>query len=211
MSNFFKKVKNSVKYWYVPLIVGIIFIAVGIYTFMSPLASYLALSLFFSLSFLFGGGAEIIFAISNRKELDNWGWTLTFGIFTFLVGLLLINRPEISIVTLPLYIGFLVLFRSIAAVSYAIDLKNYGIKDANNLLILGILGIVFSFLLLWNPVFAGMTIVFWTGLALVTSGVFSIYLAIKLKKIHDLPNKISDELKDRYDNLEEEMKEHLKR
>jgi uncharacterized membrane protein HdeD (DUF308 family) len=94
MSSFLKTVTNTVKHWYIPLIVGLIFIGIGIYTLISPLESYLALSIIFSLSFLFSGLAEIIFSISNRNEIDNWGWTLAFGILTFLLGVLLIVRPS---------------------------------------------------------------------------------------------------------------------
>lgn len=209
-NSFFKTVKNSIKHWYIPLIVGLLFTAIGIYTLISPLESYLALSIVFSLSFLFSGLSEIIFAITNRKEMDNWGWTLTFGIFTFILGVLLFTNPAISLTTLPFYVGFLVLFRSIAGISYSIDLKNYGILDWGNLMIIGILGVLFSFLLLWNPLFAGLTIVIWTGMALITAGIFSIYFSFKLKKLNTDSFKISDDLQNKYDELTKEIKAELK-
>jgi uncharacterized membrane protein HdeD (DUF308 family) len=209
MSNFLKTVTNTVKYWYIPLIVGLIFIGIGVYTIISPLKSYLALSILFSLSFLFSGISEIIFSISNRKEIDNWGWTLTFGILTFLLGVLLVMNPVISITTLPIYVGFVMLFRSIMGISYALELKNYGVLDWGNLMVLGILGLIFSFVLIWNPLFAGMTIVFWTGLAIISGGAFSVYLSFKLKKIKSLPNKISDDLKNRYNAIKQEVQNEL--
>ena len=209
MSNFLKTVTNTVKYWYIPLIVGLIFIGIGVYTIISPLKSYLALSILFSLSFLFSGISEIIFSISNRKEIDNWGWTLTFGILTFLLGVLLVINPVISITTLPIYVGFVMLFRSIMGISYALELKNYGVLDWGNLMVLGILGLLFSFVLIWNPLFAGMTIVFWTGLAIISGGAFSVYLSFKLKKIKSLPNKISDDLKNRYNAIKQEVQNEL--
>ncbi len=209
MSNFLKTVTNTVKHWYIPLIVGLAFIGIGIYTLFSPLESYLTLSIIFSLSFLFSGLSEIIFSISNRKEIDNWGWTLTFGILTFLLGLLLIMNPLISITTLPIYIGFVVLFRSIMGISYALELKNYGVLDWGNLMVVAILGLVFSFILIWNPLFAGFTIVYWTGLAIILGGVFSVYLSFKLKKIKSMPNKISQDLKEKYDAIKREIQNEL--
>ncbi len=124
MNNFFKTIANAIKHWYIPLIVGIIFALTGIYTLFSPLKAYLTLSVLFSLSFLISGLSEIIFSISNRKEIDNWGWTLTFGIVTALFGVLLVMNPQISITTLPFYVGVVVLFRSIMGIAYALDLKN---------------------------------------------------------------------------------------
>ncbi|NAS29484.1 HdeD family acid-resistance protein [Flavobacteriaceae bacterium R38] len=183
MKTFIKTVKNSVKYWFLPLLFGLVFIGIGVYTFFTPIESYLTLSLLFSASFLVSGVFEIVFSISNRHEIDSWGWSLVFGIITAITGLLLLINPEISIVTLPFYLGFLLLFRSMGAISFSLDLKRYRVLDWGNLMVIGLLGTIFSILLLWNPLFSGITIVIWTGLALISTGVFSIWFSLKLRKL----------------------------
>ncbi|MCV9928283.1 HdeD family acid-resistance protein [Flavobacterium sp. LS1R49] len=195
-NSLFKKVKIAIDYWYIPLLVGILFVGIGIWSFITPLAAYLTLAFLFSISFLATGVFEVIFALSNRKKLDNWGWTLASGILGLVVGILLISNPLISITILPLYVGFVILFRSIMAIVIAFDLKSYGVKDWGNLLFLGILGIIFSFILLWNPIFAGLSLVYWTAFAFIAIGIFYIYFSFKLKKIHDIPEKLH-ELKDK--------------
>ncbi|WP_201584435.1 HdeD family acid-resistance protein [Psychrobacter jeotgali] len=207
----FKVVRNSVKYWYIPLIVGVILIGLGIYTFVSPEASYLALALLFSLSFLISGLFEIAFSIANKDVLDNWGWTLAFGVLTLAVGVLLLINPAISMITLAFYVGFLILFRSISAIGYAIDFKRYGISDWGVLMLIGVLGLIFAFLLIWNPILSGMTILIWTGLALITSGIFSVYFSLKLKKLNTLPDKLSDRLRNQLELVRREVDEELKR
>lgn len=186
-TSFVKSIRKSARYWFIPLIVGILFIILGGYTIATPLKSYLALAVLFSLSFLITGTSEVIFAFVNRKEIENWGWSLSLGIITAIIGVLLIINPAVSLVTLPFYVGFLVLTRSIGAIGFALDLKNYGVLDWGNLMVLGVLGVLLSFTLTWNPVFAGMTVVFWTGLALISGGLFSIYFAFKMKKIRKAP------------------------
>ncbi len=181
---FIKKITESVRHWYIPLIVGMILIGTAIWTFSYPAESYLVLTTVFSLSFLFSGILEIFFAVANRKELDNWGWTLTLGIMTALVGVMLLTNPEISMISLPLYVGFVLMFRSFVAMGIAIDLKNYGVLEWGTLMVIGVLGLIFSLILIRNPIFAGMTLVFWTGTALLLSGVFNIYVAMKLKNLH---------------------------
>jgi len=210
MTNFLKTVRNSIKYWYLPLIVGLLFIALGIYVFMSPLESYVTLSLVFSISFVISGLMEIYFSISNRDEIDNWGWNLVFGMLTLAVGVLLLMHPGISLTILPFYIGFLLMFRSIMAMGYALDLKNYGVLDWGNLMIMAILGLIFSFILVWNPLFAGMTVVVWTALALIAVGIYNIYASIKLKKLKNMPKKISKELKDKFQAIKQEIQDELK-
>lgn len=182
----FKTIKNSIRHWYLLLIVGLIHIAAGIWVFLTPLSSYLALALLFSISFLVSGISEIVFSISNRKELDNWGWKLASGLLTFLIGLVLIASPLLTITTLPLFVGFVVLFRSIMAISFSLELKSYGVTNWGWLLFIGILGLIFSCILIWNPVFAGLTLVYWTGLALISLGIFSIYFSIELKKLRNI-------------------------
>ena len=203
----FKTFNDTIKHWYIPAIVGSIFIVVGIYTFASPATSYVALSILFSLSFLFSGISEIVFSLTNRNEMDNWGWVLAFGILTTVIGGLLLSNPAVSMATLTFYVGFLILFRSISALSFSLDLKDYGIGDWGALMALGVIGLIFSIIMIWNPAFAGMTIVIWTGLAFITTGIFSLYMAFKLKKLNELPQKMSEDLKLRHRQLQQEISE----
>ncbi len=205
MANFFKTISNTIKYWFIPFIIGILFIIAGIYTFITPEESYVALSFLFSVLFIISGIAEIIFAFSNRKAMDNWAWILFFGILSAAIGTLLFLNPKISMATMPFYIGFLILFRSIAGVSFALDLKSYGILDWGNFMVLSVLGIIFSFILLWNPYFAGMAIVFWTGLVFIIAGAFIIYFGLLLRRIKRTPQRISKNLKNRLDEFTNEI------
>ncbi len=203
--HFFKRIKKTIKHWYLPLLTGVILVVVGILTFMYPLDSYLTLALLFSLSFVVSGLLESFFSISNRKTMDNWGWHLAGGILSLIIGVLLLMNPEVSIITLPFYVGFLIMFRSVMAIGVALDLRNYRVLSWGNLMVTGVLGIIFSFMLLWNPLFGGLTVVTFTGLALITAGILNMVISFKLKKIHDAPKKISEELMDQFNEVEDEI------
>lgn len=190
MKNSLKTVSRSIKHWYFLLIAGLIFIGLGIWMFTAMAATYVALSFVFSIAFLVAGLSEIFFSLSSTNELENWGWTLTFGIVTALLGFLLLLNPGLSMVTLALYVGFIVLFRSIGAIGFALDLKHYGAHDWGLLMTLGVLGILFSFILLWNPLFAGLTLVIWTGIVLISAGIFSLYASLRLRKLNKLTHEI---------------------
>lgn len=176
-------IKDTIKHWYLPLILGIIFIAVGIWSIMTPASTYLSLALLFSVTFFVAGLFEIIFSISHRKQLDGWGWSLASGILSSIIGVLLIVYPQISIITLPLFVGFVVLFQSSMAIAWSIELKKYKVSNWGWLLFAGILGVIFSFILLMNPLFAGLTVAAFTGIALITIGIFHIHFSIELKKL----------------------------
>lgn len=204
-STFLHSIKNSIKHWYVPVLVGLLFIIISIVVFTSPLSSLITLSMLFSLSFIFGGLSEIIFSIANRKGLDNWGWTLAFGILTLVIGLSMFTQPALSISILSFYVGFLLLFRSISSISFALDVKRYGSKNWTVLLIFGILGAIASFFLIWNPLFAGLSVVILIAMSFLFTGLFGIFFGLQLKKLHSSSKQISAELKDRYENIMREI------
>lgn len=70
---FLKTVKDVIKYWYIPLLVGLFFVVVSIIAFSSPMSSLLTLSVLFALSFIFGGLSETVFSFLNRDRLESWG------------------------------------------------------------------------------------------------------------------------------------------
>ena len=186
-------IKDTIKHWYLPLILGILFIAVGIWALITPAATYLSLAFLFSVTFFVAGILEIIFSISHRKQLDGWGWSLTSGILSFIIGVLLIIYPQVSILTLPLFVGFVVLFHSTMAIAWSIELKKYKVSNWGWLIFTGIVGVIFSFILLWNPLFAGLTVAIFTGIALITIGIFHIHLSIELKKLKKTFKNLKDQ------------------
>ncbi|EGV42497.1 HdeD family acid-resistance protein [Bizionia argentinensis JUB59] len=200
-TSFLKTIKSTVKHWYIPLLVGIFFIIVSIVAFSSPVGSLLTLSLLFALSFLLSGISESVFALINRDRLDNWGWSLGFGILTLIVGVLLLLKPELSITALAFYIGFVIMFRSISTIGFAMDVKKYGSKNWGGLLILGTIGTIVSFILIWNPLFAGLSLVVLVAINFLFAGLFSVFLSFQLRKLHKSSKKISAELVKRYDDL----------
>jgi uncharacterized membrane protein HdeD (DUF308 family) len=204
---FFKTVKNSVKYWWLSLIIGLIFIAAGVFSFIFPAGAYESLAIIFSISFLVSGIFEIAFAISNKDELDHWGWTLAYGLLTAAIGFFLIANPILSLEVLAYYVGFLVLFRAISGFSYAFELKNYGSSDWGVTLFFSILATIFAFIILSAPQLAGLTAVIWVGMALFIIGFIAIYISFQLKKIKDLKNNIPDELREKYDRIKQEIEE----
>ena len=211
MAGFFKTISNTIRHWYVPLIVGLLFIALGVYIFTVPLKTYLALTKFFTASFIVSGLFEIYFSIRNRDELDGWGWYLTGGILSFSVGILLAIYPVISIITLPFFVGFTLLFRSFQSLGLAFDLKNYGVPKWGNLALASALGIIFSLLLIWQPVYTGISLVTLTALAFIFAGVSGIVLAFKLKKLKNLSAQLSNDLKNKIEKLKEEYRQHLQK
>jgi uncharacterized membrane protein HdeD (DUF308 family) len=176
-------VNENIRHWYVRLILGIVFIVIAVWVFMTPKEVFAALAILFSFTFLITGAIEIISSIIYRKEIKSWGWSLTTGILDFLVGVILISRPGYSMLILALLVGIVVLYRSIIAIIWALKLKKADIFNWQSLLVIGLIGTIFAVILLFNPFLAGLTIVFFTGISFLSIGAFQIYFALVLRKM----------------------------
>lgn len=209
MATFLKTIRNTVKYWYAPAIIGVLFIVLGVYIFTVPEMTYLSLVVLFSYSFLFSGVLEIWFSIENRRELEGWGWYLASGIFSLLIGILLVIHPVMAAATLPLFVGFSLLFRSFQGLGFAFELRNYGVLKWENLALVSVLGIIFSFLLIANPIVTGVSLVVLTALSFIFVGVNAVVLAFQLRKLKTLPGRVQKDLKDKIESLKEEYYKNL--
>ncbi len=177
-------INKPIKYWYLPMILGLLFLGLGIGVFLTPLASYIVLAMLFALFFLLTGLIDMAYAFTNKDIIDRWGWSLFGGVVDFFIGVLLIAKPDISMVALPLFVGFGILFRSIIAIGWSFEMRRLDGFNWGSLLAIGILGSILAFIMLWNPLFGGLTIVFYTGFAFAVIGIFHIYLSLQLKKIN---------------------------
>jgi len=100
-------------------------------------------------------------------------------------------------VTLPFYVGFMLLFYSILGISSAYEMRQYGIMDWGWLMLVAVLALIFSFMMLWNPLFAGVSIVVWTGIAFIMTGLYMIYFSTRLNKLNKLRKKMINEMGER--------------
>ncbi len=200
-----KTVTNTIKNWWIPALVGAIFVLVGVTTFANPTDSFQGLALVFSLSFILVGIAEIVFAFSNREELEGWGWLLALGILTLLVGIMLTQNQNVSEQVLPFYISFLLLFRSIMGISQALDLRAQGVLDWGTVMLVSVLAMILSFIMLFNPPLASVSLVFWVGSIFILIGIVSLVIGFRLRRIKRTPQRLERKAKKAVKNVGENI------
>jgi len=183
MATILRTIKESLNYWWLFLLTGLILIATGIWIFASPVDAYVSLSILFGISILMNGLFETSFAITARNSMDGWGWMLASGILDLIIGIYLLMYPGVTMAILPYVLGFWLLFRGFSAIGVAFDVKSYGARDWGWLLVLGIGIIFFGFMILAVPAFGVANIIVWTGLAFISAGVFRIFLEFRLRKL----------------------------
>ena len=75
---------------------------------------------------------------------------------------------------------------------------------------MSVLSIILSFILIANPIFTSISLVVFTGLAFISTGISSVILSFNLKKLKGSAQKLSDDLKNRIEDVEKEVKEATK-
>ncbi|NDV78442.1 HdeD family acid-resistance protein [Dysgonomonas sp. 511] len=191
-NDFFYSVKQRVKYWWISPIIGVIAILLGIWCIANPAGALTILGAFFVAGFLVSGLFEIVYALSNKNILKGWGWTLASGIIDILFAILLLAIPLGTITILLFLVGFWVMFQSIWAIGMSIDLQRSGIKGWGWTLAFGILGLILSFILVTNPVFAAEFIIYLMAFALFFYGAMRIYFGFKMRSVHKDIEKMED-------------------
>ena len=184
MKTFIDTINFGVKNWWVSLLLGLLYILIAICLMFTPLASYVALSVLFSVSMFVSGTLVILFAVTNRKNISSWGWYLAGGIIDMIFGFYLIAYPLLSMEVIPFIIAFWLMFRGFSSVGYAMDLKRYGTRDWGWYIAFGILAVICSLIILWQPAIGALYAVYMISFAFLIIGFFRIMLSFELKSLH---------------------------
>lgn len=180
------RVKGAIHHWWISLLVGILWVGFGFWCMATPLETFLALTLFFVCGFLVSGVSDIVFALANRKHLSDWGWTLAIGSIDVLFAVSLLAKPGLAAAVLVYYLIFWLLFRSSWGIGISIYLSRYKDSGWGWLLLYAALGMIFSVVLLCQPVLAGLMVSYLFAGLFLLYGVFRIVLSFKLKKLHKI-------------------------
>lgn len=178
-------IQSDIKNWWLFILKGLVFIGTGIYVFCSPLAGYIGLSVLFSIVIIISGIGQIYFATANAN-MKGWGWSLVSGILDLIIGIYLFAYPVVTMATLPLFLGFWLLFRSFYLMGIAFDLKSFGISSWAGLLIGSILLLITGLLVMYFPAAGAAGIIVISGIALVIGGVLNIMLALKFRDMKNI-------------------------
>lgn len=123
-------------------------------------------------------------AVSNRKGVPSWGWYIVGGIIDVILGIYLIAYPMVSMEVIPFIIAFWLMFRGFSSTGYSIDLKRYGTRDWGWYMAFGILAIICSLLILWQPAIGALYAVYMISFTFLIIGLFRVMLSFELKNLH---------------------------
>lgn len=177
--------KEAVRHWWLLLITGIALIAVGVVVFAFPEQSYMGMALMFGWLILLSGILQIALASMSKHFVTGRGWMLAGGIIEVVLGLILIFNISLSAASLPIFLGFWLMFRGFSAIGLGGDLSAMGVPGSGWTVASGVLLLLCSLWILFQPLVFGTTaVIIWVGISLLFAGIAACSLAIQLRQAH---------------------------
>ncbi len=169
-----QNVWKKVAFW--RLCIGIIMIIVGFAVWMNPIASLIALAIYAGIAFIIAGVGYIVSSFSFQS-----GWELLVGLLDVFVGIILVSNLGVTIVSLPIIFALWCLAVGIIQMVTSFKIKKIGLPWGWSFL-MGLLGIIFSFMILGHPIVGALTITTVIGLYIVVYGAISVAEYFSLPK-----------------------------
>ncbi len=180
--------KNSTgivsKYWWIPLITGLLAIGLGIWCLCDPSGSIPVLAYTFAAILIVAGCMNFSFAIGSSKFYHGWGWSIALGILEFICGIWLwFLPPEILEVAFMYCIGIWILVVAVNGISEACVLSTVSPLWIIWMILLLVATIGFAIVFITNPILSGITEWIWLGVSLITYGIYRIFFSARMKKL----------------------------
>ena len=177
--------KKAVRYWWLLLLVGVVLFVAGILVFVYPAQSYVGLSVIFGWVMLISGVLEVILSATNRHYVTGRGWMLAGGIIEIILGIILILNVALSAATLPVFVGFWLMFRAFSTIGLGSDMNAIGITGSGWTIFSGVLLLLCSLWMLFRPlVFGTVAVIAWAGVSLLLAGIAAFSLSLQLHQAH---------------------------
>jgi uncharacterized membrane protein HdeD (DUF308 family) len=165
--------------WWALVMRGVIAVIFGVLAFATPLPMLLSLVLLFGIFAVADGIAGLIAAVGRARNGESWVWLAIGAVAGIVVGILAFVWPVVTAKVLTLFIA------ANAAITGVVSIVSGFRLDADHgrwwLILAGIAGLVFAFLIFANP-FAGALAITWIIGAWATAiGFFFILLGFTLR------------------------------
>ncbi len=168
------------RYWWGMLLLGVAIFIAGILTLAYPGESYLSLTILFAILMLVSGAMQLVVAFTERY-MSSRVWTAVLGALEVILGLVLLANPDITALMLPIILGIWLMIRGVGLIGIASEMSRFHIPGMVWTVILGVLLVICSLAILFQPLLFGMTaVVIWVGAAFLIEGATIIIFAFQL-------------------------------
>jgi len=127
----------------------------------------------------------ILVSVELKKQMQNWTMRLAEGLLDIVFGFFLLAHPEVSLVIIPILIGFWVIFYGVLILAGSFQFKESLQTRRKTVLVVGIVTILLGFIIAFNPNITIVTIGILIGVPVFIIGIVNIFFALNLKNMQE--------------------------
>lgn len=174
------------RFWWIPLLTGLLFIGFGIWCLCNPVSSLMIMA------YIFAGGVgavglfNLVYGFSNVKNNHGWGWAVACGIIEILCSIWLFFLPSTWLTQGFIFcVGLYIIFVSINAISESFMMNGFASLISVFLFLLLLVSIGCACFFLVGPVMGSLVVWLYIGISFITYGVFRVILSLILRKFNN--------------------------
>ena len=168
------------RYWWIAATRGIISVILGILAFMYPGIALATLVLWFGVWALLTGAFGFFEFFIDRKQ-DHRIIQLIGSLLSIAVGVMTFISPNVTALVLVIYIAAWAFVQGIFEIVTAIRIYSL-VSGAWMLLVSGIASVLFSLLVLWNPLPGAIALLWLIAAYAIVFGILSIGFGFRLRR-----------------------------
>lgn len=173
------------KFWWIPMLTGLIFIGFGIWCLCNPVSSLTLMAYIFAGGIGAVGIFNLIYGFANVRNNHGWGWAVACGIIEILVAIWLFFLPSPTLTQAFIFcVGLYIIFVSINAISESFVMYSYSSFWSVWLFLLLLVSIICACFFLAAPIMGAMAVWIYIGVSFITYGVFRVLFSLKIKRIN---------------------------
>ncbi len=173
------------KYWWIPLITGLLAIGIGVWCLCSPVDSLLSLAYAFAIIMCGAGAFNLIFGFSNMKRFPSWGWSIGLGVLELICGIwMLCLAPAVLTVVFVYIVGIYLICAVINAICDSCTFYGYSSDWFGWILAILLITLVFAIVFMAGPIGGGIAVWLYIGISFIAFGIYRLILAAKIRKVN---------------------------
>ncbi len=174
------------EFWWIVLLRGIALTVLGGLLITKPELTVIVLVQFLGAYFLVDGVFSVFHSIKGRKYMQGWGWGIFMGALEILTGTIVFTNPLVStIVTasvLVYSVALMALLFGVLGIVTGIQVRKE-IKGEWAMIAGGVLAIIFSVILIMNPMASMSVYLIVMGVMALMGGLIQIFASFQIRKI----------------------------
>lgn len=166
----------------VSILVSCLLLALGVVMLIWPEISALAICIILGVLFIAVGVYELVRYFNLGFAGLLFRFDLTLGMCNILIGILLLVHPAGAMVFLPIAAGFYMMMGSVFDIQLSVEMRRSGVSSWWLSLLMGIVSTAFAFFLFLDPFNGASALMIFVGISLIVSGIESLCTILCISK-----------------------------